>query len=94
MFDHSYFLNGVFDLIDGLLNLYLIVVIARVVISWVSPDPYNRIVQILCALTDPPLNALRRVIPRLFWSTGLDFTPLILTMIILIIRRFLQSIHL
>jgi YggT family protein len=93
VFDHSSFLAGVIGLIDNLLLLYLIVVTARVIISWVNPDPYNRIVQILCSLTDPALNGLRRWVPSFFWSTGLDFTPLILILLIQVARLFLGNLH-
>ena len=94
MFDYSRFFGGVIGLIDGLLMVYLWVVIGRVLISWVNPDPYNRIVQVLCGLTDPALNGLRRVIPSFLWSTGLDFTPLILILVIQLLRIFLGNLHL
>lgn len=93
MFDHTSFIAGVLGLIDNLLWLYLIIVIARVIISWVNPDPYNRIVQILCSLTDPALDGLRRFLPGFFWSTGLDFTPLILILLIQVARLALGSYH-
>lgn len=81
-------------MIDGLLLIYLIIVTARVIISWVNPDPYNRIVQILCGLTDPALDGLRRYIPRFFWSSGLDFTPLILILLIQLVRLFFRNLNL
>ena len=94
LFDGSGFLAGLIGLIDSLLLVYLIVVTARVIISWVNPDPYNRIVQVLCGLTNPALDGLRRYLPRFFWSSGLDFTPLILILLIQIARLFLSSLKL
>ena len=94
MFDGSYFLNGILELIDGLMAFYLVVLLARVVVSWLNPDPYNRIVQILFGLTDPVLGALRRRLPGFFWSAGIDFTPLILILLLQVARRFLGSLHL
>lgn len=94
MFDSSSFFGGVVGLIDGLLMVYLWVVIARVIVSWLNPDPYNRIVQVLCGLTDPALDGLRRLVPRFLWSTGLDFTPLILILLIQVLRIVLGSLHL
>ena len=94
MFDHTSFLAGVIGLIDNLLTVYLIVILARVIVSWVNPDPYNRIVQILCSLTDPALNGLRRRLPGFLWSTGLDFTPLILILLIQVLQLFLRSLRL
>ena len=94
MFDSSSFYAGVVGLIDGLLMVYLWVVIGRVIVSWLNADPYNRIVQVLCGLTDPALDGLRRLLPRFLWSTGLDFTPLILILLIQVLRIFLGSLHL
>ena len=94
MFDHSSFLAGVIGLIDNLLSVYLLVILARVVVSWLNPDPYNRLVQILCGLTDPPLNALRRRLPGFLWSSGLDFTPLIFILVIQVVQIFLRNLHL
>jgi|TARA_B100000809_G_scaffold250137_2_gene282278 YggT family protein len=94
MFDGSNFLNGILGLIDGLLAFYLIIILARIIVSWVNPDPYNRLVQILCGLTDPALNAVRRRLPSFFWSAGLDFTPLVLVLLIQVARLFLGNLHL
>ena len=94
VFDGSGFLSGVIGLIDGLLMVYLIVVVARVIISWINPDPHNRLVQILSGLTDPALDGLRRYIPRFMWSSGLDFTPLVLILLIQIVQLFLRNLRL
>ncbi len=93
MFDSSNFLGGLIGIVDQLLFLYMAVVIIRVLISWVSPDPYNPIVQFLRGITDPALDGLRRRLPSFLWSTGLDFTPLVLILLIQIARLLLDSIH-
>ena len=43
-----------------LLQAYIWVVIIRALISWVNPDPWNPIVQMLNRLTDPLLEPIRR----------------------------------
>jgi YggT family protein len=93
-FDGVNFLNGILDLIDNLLIFYMLIFLARVIISWVNPDPYSRVVQILLGLTDPALNAVRRRLPSFFWSSGLDFTPLIVMLLISVARLFLGNLHL
>ena len=93
MFDSSNFLGGLIGIVDQLLFLYMAVVIIRVLISWVSPDPYNPIVQFLRGITDPALDGLRRRLPSFLWSTGLDFTPLVLILLIQIARLILDSIN-
>ena len=58
------------------IQLYIWVVIARAIISWVNPDPYNPIVRFLHNATEPALYQIRRWIPSHFG--GLDLTPLVL----------------
>jgi len=50
------------------------VIIARALISWVNPDPWNPIVQFLDRVTEPVLSPIRR---RLSWRMGIDLSPLI-----------------
>ena len=92
-FDHSSFANDVRNIIVGLLNVYFWIVFVRVAMSWFNPDPYNPIVQFLRSITDPPIEALRRILPRFLWSTGLDFTPLILILLLQVVISFLNNIR-
>lgn len=92
MFDYSGFSYGIIGIIVSLINIYKWVVIVRVLISWINPDPYNSIVQFLRGVTDPALYAIRRILPSFLWSTGLDFTPLLLIVFLEILVLFLQSI--
>ena len=93
MFDHSNFLMRVIEIFSSLVSLYMWVVIVRVLISWINPDPYNPIVQFLRGVTDPALDAMRRLVPKFLWSTGLDFTPLILIILLQVVVIALDSIH-
>ena len=64
-----------------------LVIIARVIVSWFSPSPTNRVAIILYQLTEPFLAPLRRIVPR----TGMfDFTPLIAILILWLIIRLLS----
>ena len=94
MFDHGGFLNDVKGLIIGLLEVYSIVILVRVVVSWLNPDPNNPIVQILRNLTDPPLEWLRQRLPRFTWSSGIDFTPVIFLLGLRVLISLLSRIHL
>ncbi len=93
MFDHSSFAMGVKGIIISLLSLYRWIIIIRVVISWINPDPYNPIVQFLRSITDPALDGLRRYVPRFLWSTGLDFTPLLLIVLLQVLIMLLENIY-
>jgi len=93
LFDYSSFSYGIIGIIVSLINIYKWVVIVRVLISWINPDPHNSIVQFLRGVTDPALYAIRRILPSFLWSTGLDFTPLLLIVFLEIVVLFLQSIN-
>lgn len=67
-------LLGIATVLDYALTIYTWVVIARALISWVNPDPWNPIVQFLTRATEPVLVPIRR---RLGWSMGVDLSPLV-----------------
>lgn len=69
------------------LNLYMWVVIARALLSWVNPDPYNPIVRFLYNVTEPVLYAIRRRVPMFFG--GIDFSPMIVILVIYFLDSFL-----
>jgi YggT family protein len=80
------------SVIGLVLNLYMWVIIARAVISWVNPDPYNPIVRFLYSITDPVLLAIRRRLPLSFG--GIDFSPIVVILVIIFLQRFLvASLH-
>jgi YggT family protein len=72
--------------IGWLLDLYSYVIIAAALITWVSPDPRNPIVQFLHRATEPVLRPVRNLLPP--WKTGgLDLSPLIVIIAIQFIER-------
>ena len=89
MFLFTNFIAAVAEVINIILTIYMYVIIARAILSWVSPDPYNPIVQMLFKITEPVLNPLRRLVPM--WKTGLDLSPMIAILIIFFLKRFLVA---
>ncbi len=67
-------LLGIATVLDYALTIYTWVIIARALISWVNPDPWNPIVQFLTRATEPVLAPIRR---RLGWGMGVDLSPLV-----------------
>ena len=86
MFVFSNFLHAVAYVIEILLNIYMWIIIARALISWVNPDPYNPVVNFLYRATEPVLSRVRRIIPDL---GGIDLSPLIVLLIIYFLKEFL-----
>lgn len=87
MFVIANFLLAAAKILDIALTLYMWVIIARAVISWVNPDPYNPIVRFLIATTEPVLYQVRRRIP--FSLGGIDFSPILVILAIVFVQSFL-----
>ncbi len=85
MFVFGNLLIAVAQVLNILLTIYLWIVIIRSLITWVSPDPYNPIVQFLYRITDPALRPIQRYMPPL---GGIDLSPLILILLIFFIQSF------
>ncbi|MBI5562307.1 MAG: YggT family protein [Deltaproteobacteria bacterium] len=83
MFALSNLLVTLARLLDLVLDVYFYVIIARALISWVNPDPYNPIVRFLYQATEPVLGRIRRHLPDM---GGLDVSPIIVIFAI----KFLQ----
>ena len=69
-------------LLYGFLGIYSLLILVRIVMSWVS-SPTNRLLSFLVKLTDPILEPFRRIIPPLGMF---DISPIV----VLILLNFLQ----
>lgn len=74
MFVAGNLLLGLATVLDYALWFYMWIIIARALISWVNPDPWNPIVQFLDRATEPVLSPIRR---WLGWRMGIDLSPLV-----------------
>ena len=77
-------------LICRLLDAYLIVMFARIILSWFPVEPGSGLATVygfLYSLTEPVLGPIRRVIPPMgMGGMGLDLSPLIVFFGISILR--------
>lgn len=87
MFVISYLFEALGYVLAMVLNIYMWIVIARAVLSWVNPDPNNPIVRFLYSATEPVLGAIRRTVPVYFG--GIDFAPMIVILAIVFLEKFL-----
>jgi len=79
------FIKPLFSLVISLLALYKLILIARIILSWVNPDPYNPVIRLLYTLTEPALSSVRRLLP---WRLGpLDLSPVIVLLAVQIVER-------
>jgi YggT family protein len=79
------FLLALAKITDIVLTLYLYILIARALLSWVNPDPYNPIVSFLYRVTEPVLYRVRRVMPDM---GGIDLSPMLIMLGIFFIQKF------
>ncbi|MDX1807937.1 MAG: YggT family protein [Sulfurospirillaceae bacterium] len=72
----STLIEAVAQILHMVINIYIWVVIIAALITWVRPDPYNPIVQVLTRLTEPVYALVRRFIPTVIG--GIDLSPIII----------------
>lgn len=84
------FVTAIYQVVDLLFTIYIFIVIARAIISWVSPDPYNPIVRFLHNATDPVLYRIRRIIP--LQLGGIDFSPIILLVGLSVLKQVILQL--
>jgi len=75
--------------LGGLIQLIcyalLILILVRVVFSWIEPYPKNQIHTLAIRLTEPLLRPVRNAIPTGSGGMALDFSPMIVTFLLLVI---------
>lgn len=71
-----------------LLEAYLIVILIRVVFSWVSPFPTNPVSRLAWRLTEPVLAPIRRALPPM---GGIDLSPLVVWLVVIVLLGFLRQ---
>lgn len=87
MFIFGYLILALAKIIYLILMVYFWIVIARAVLSWVNPDPYNPIVRFIHDATEPVLSQLRRRFPLSYG--GIDFAPMVIILIIIFLNSWL-----
>lgn len=85
MFVFGNFFVALAQVIDLGLTVFYWLILIRALISWVSPDPLNPIVQFLYRVTDPLLDRIRRFLPPL----PIDLSPIIAFLAIIFLKTFL-----
>ncbi len=66
-----------YGLIRSIGTLYIWIIIIASFLSFVRPDPYNPVVQVLTRLTEPVFSFIRKKLPFVVFS-GIDLSPLVI----------------
>jgi YggT family protein len=77
------------QLVNIVLQAYFWIIIARAVLSWVNPDPFNPIVRFLYRVTEPVLRIVRYRLPTM--AMGLDLSPMVVILVLYFVDWFLVS---
>lgn len=82
-------IDSIGGLLAAMIQLLILAILARAVLSWFVRDPYNPIMQVLNSITEPILEPLRRIMPRMGM---MDFTPLVAIIVLSIIAGMVRGI--
>jgi YggT family protein len=76
-------------LLAFLVQIYLFIVLVRVIFSFVSPFPTNAVSRLAWDLTEPVLAPIRRVLPPM---SGLDLSPMVVWLVGFVLLGVLRSL--
>jgi YggT family protein len=85
------------DYVSALFLVYLILIFARILLSWIPRMPYNpvlsAVVNFIHEVTDPYLNLFRRVLPPVGGGGfALDLSPMIATFVLIIVWQIVVAL--
>jgi len=83
------FMYALFSVLQMIISIIYFIIIIRVLLSWVNPDPYNPLVQIIYGITEPILRPFRRILPPI---GGLDLSPILLILALVFIQTFIARL--
>jgi YggT family protein len=88
--------DDIANYVDALFLVYLILLFARILLSWIPRLPYNpvlrSVVDFIHQVTDPYLNLFRRILPPVGGSGfALDLSPIIAIFVLYIVRAIVVS---
>jgi YggT family protein len=78
-----------FIIINNAFNLLQILILIRVILSWIPHDPYNQFIQLLYQITEPILKPVREILPM--QSMGMDFSPIVVFFLLGFVKKLLLS---
>lgn len=73
----------------ALIDLYSLVLLASVILSWVRLDPDNAFVRVIHQLTEPVLSRVRQILPA---AGGFDFSPMVVLLGLQLLKSLLARL--
>ncbi|MCU0651143.1 MAG: YggT family protein [Candidatus Omnitrophica bacterium] len=88
MFILANFISAVARVLDIVINVFVWLIVIRAIVSWVSADPLNPIVQFLHKATEPLLAPIRKLLPFSLKMT-IDISPIVAVLVLIFMQLFL-----
>ena len=79
-----------FQVIDMVFNILQIIIIVRVVLSWISHNPSNQFIQIIYQVSEPILKPIREILP--ITGMGFDLSPVVAFFLLGLLKKILLSV--
>lgn len=78
-----------YQIVNLVFQAFELLILARVLLSWVNASPYNPLVQFLHNVTEPFLGPVRRMLP----PTGMfDLSPIVVLIAALVVQRIIVQL--
>jgi YggT family protein len=78
-----------FTIINIAFNLLQMLILIRVILSWITHDPYNQFILLLYQITEPILKPVREILPM--QSMGMDFSPIVVFFLLGFVKKLLLA---
>ena len=80
--------NSLSGILAALIQLLSLAIFLRAILSWVVRDPYNPVVQFLDQITEPILQPIRQIMPRMGM---MDLSPLVAIILLSILASLVRQ---
>ena len=77
---------NIYQLVNGVFDILYLLLMVRILISWIPHDRYHPIIQLLYQSTDPILQPFQRIFPS---SVGIDFSPIFAFMFLGLLKNII-----
>ena len=81
--------NLLFTIINNAFNLLQMLILIRVILSWITHDHYNQFILLLYQITEPILKPVREILPM--QSMGMDFSPIVVFFLLGFVKKLLLA---
>jgi len=87
------FFFAIVQLLHTVINVYIWIIIIAAVLSFIRPDPYNQLVQMIYRLTEPAFDFVRKKLPFVVFS-GIDLSPIVILLALQFLDVFMMRLFL